>query len=115
MKNNIVKMLNEAASIAVQREDDRHFRVGSIAIRGDGAIVRAYNGAPKFPDRLHHSEGRLCRKLDRGAIVFVARTTKDGQWALSKPCVNCELALRRSYVKRVFYTIAPSEYGCIIF
>jgi len=115
MKNNIIKMLNEAVRISIQKEDDRHFRVGSVAVRGDGAIVRAYNGAPKFPERLHHSEGRLCRKLDRNAVVYVARTTKDGLWAMSKPCADCERALRRAYVKKVYYTIATKEYGCLYF
>jgi deoxycytidylate deaminase len=111
----ITKMLDEAVVISHMKEDDRHFRVGSIAVRGDGAIVRSCNGAPKFPTPAHHSEGRLCRKLDRGATVFVARTTKDGIWAMSKPCKDCERALRRAHVKRVYYTIGPSEYGCVIF
>lgn len=111
---NIIKMLNEAVVIANLKDDDRHFRVGSVAIRGDGAIVKSCNGAPKYPTPAHHSEGRLCRKLDRGAIVFVARTTKDGAWAMSKPCFFCEKALRGSYVKRVYYTISFNEYGCLI-
>lgn len=113
--NNIFKMLNEAVRISIRKEDDRHFRVGSIAVRGDGATVRSYNGAPKFPERLHHSEGRLCRKLDRGAIVYVARTTKDGLWAMSRPCVDCQRAMRRTRVVRVYFTVGPKEYGCIIF
>lgn len=113
--NNVVRMLNKAKAVSIQRDDDRHFRVGSIAIRGDGVMVQSYNGAPKFPDRLHHSEGRICRKLDRGAIVFVARTTKDGQWANSSPCFFCRQAMRRAHVKRVYYTLGPNEYGLLIF
>jgi deoxycytidylate deaminase len=111
----IVKMLNDAVKASILRDDDRTFRIGSVAIRGDGAVVRSYNGCPKFPTREHHSEGRLCRKLDRGATVFVARITRDGLWACSKPCPDCHRAMRRAYVKKVYYTIAPKEYGCIIF
>lgn len=114
MKNNIIKMLNEAAHVAAQKNDDRHFRVGSVAIRGDGTMVSAYNGAPKYPDRLHHSEGRLCRKLDRGATVYVARIRRDGELAMARPCNDCERALRRSYVKRVYYSISKTEYGCLL-
>lgn len=112
--NYIIKMLNEAAKSSILKDDDRNFRVGSVAIRGDGKLVRAYNGAPKFPTPEHHSEGRLCRKLDRGATVFVARVTKDGKWNMSKPCENCMRAMRRSYVKKIYYTISHMEYGTII-
>jgi deoxycytidylate deaminase len=113
--NKIVKMLNAAAVSANQKEDDRNFRVGSVAIRGDGTIVRSCNGAPKHPTPPHHSEARLCRKLDRDAIVFVARTTRDGKWSMSKPCQHCQRAMKRAYVKKVYYTISDMEYGCIIF
>lgn len=113
--NSILKFLHDAADMSCLKDDDRNFRVGSIGIRGDGKLVRSYNGAPKFPTPEHHSEGRLCRKLDRGAIVFVARVTKDGLWAMSKPCADCERAMRRAYVKKVYYTIGPNEYGCFLF
>jgi len=115
MKNHVRKMLNMAAKIARMKDDCRHFFIGAVAIRGDDVMVCSYNGAPKFPTPSHHCEARLSRKLDRGAIVYVARTTADGAWGLSKPCGNCELALRRSYVKKVYYTIAPNEYGCMTF
>lgn len=111
--NNIVSILNKAALVARRRVDDRSFIVGCIGIRGDGAMVSAYNGAPKFPTPTAHAEGRLCRKLDRNAYVFVSRVTKNGLWAMSKPCPDCERALRRAYVKRAYYTIGPNEYGCL--
>lgn len=112
--NSVIKMLHEAVIVSCQRHDDRNFRVGAIAIRGDGAIVKAYNGAPKFPMPEHHAEGRLCRKLDCGAIVYVARVTKDGKWAMSKPCPDCERLLRCYRAKKVYYTIAPNEWGCLL-
>lgn len=112
--NNVIRLLNLAAEVANRRIDDRNFRVGSLGVRGDGTIVSAYNGAPKFPTPLTHAESRLSRKLDRGAVVYVARTTRDGLWAMSKPCPDCERVLRRAYVKRVYYTIAPNEYGCLL-
>ena len=111
----ITRMLEEAVSIANHRDDDRNFRVGAIAIRADGVAVRAYNGRPDFPEPQHHAEARLCRKLDRGAVVFVGRTTKDGQWALSKPCQDCHQALQRSGAERVYYTVGPGKYAVIRF
>jgi deoxycytidylate deaminase len=111
---NIIYYLNMAVDVSIRRNDFRNFRVGSVGIRGDGAVTTSYNGAPKFPTPNHHSEGRLCRKLDHGATVFVARITRNGLWAMSKPCYDCERAMRRVRVKRVYYTIAPEEYGCLI-
>lgn len=112
--NNTIKMLNAAAKMSSLKDDDRNFRIGSVAIRGDGSMVRSYNGNPKSPTPEHHSEARLCRKLDRGAIVYVARITRDGKWNMSKPCEDCMRSMRRAYVKRIYYTIADKEYGVII-
>jgi tRNA(Arg) A34 adenosine deaminase TadA len=111
--NNIIKMLNAALKASQLKSDDRVFRVGSIAVRGDGTIVRSYNGNPLAPEPKHHSEARLCRKLDRDATVFVARSLANGMWSMSKPCENCMRAMRRSYVKRIYYTISHMEYGTI--
>jgi deoxycytidylate deaminase len=115
MKNKVRKFLNIAAKVARLKDDNRNFFIGAVAIRADDVTVYAYNGAPKYPTPEHHCEARLCRKLDKGAIVYVARTTNNGDWAMSKPCDNCTRILRRSKVKKVFYTIAPNEYGCITF
>ncbi len=115
MKSKVRKFLNVAAKMARIKEDNRHFFIGAVAVRGDDVTVYSYNGNPKFPTPEHHCEARLCRKLDKGAIVYVARTTADGSWAMSKPCCNCERTLKRSMVKKVFYTIAPNQYGCIEF
>lgn len=111
--NKVRKFLNVAAKIARMREDDRNFFIGAVAVRADDVTVYAYNGAPKYPTPEHHCEARIARKLDQGATVYVARTTADGKWALSKPCSGCERALRRAYVKKVYYTIRPNEYGCL--
>lgn len=103
-----------AGEWACSRKDERHFFIGAVAVRADDVIVYAYNGAPKFPTPEHHCETRLCRKLDRGAIVYLTRLTADGNWAMSKPCPNCERALRKAKVKKVYYTIRPNEYGCMV-
>lgn len=115
MKNKVTKLLNVAAKMSRLKDDCRHFFIGAVAIRGDDVTVYSYNGAPKFPERQHHAEARIARKLDKGATVFVARTMANGEWACSKPCANCTVALKRAYVKKVYYTIAAGEYGCMEF
>lgn len=111
---NVKKMLNLAANIARLQKADKNFFLGAVAIRNDGVMVSAYNGAPKFPTPQHHCEFRICRKLDKGAVVYLARTTADGTWALSKPCHKCEMILRKTQVHRVYYTIGPNEFACMI-
>ena len=114
------KMLIEAANIAVKNKvhkiDNRTFLLGAVGERNDGVLVSASNiAAPDYaPD--HHAETRLARKLTPNSTVWVARISrKDGSWALARPCSGCELRLRRAGIKRVVYTIAPNEWGVIVF
>jgi tRNA(Arg) A34 adenosine deaminase TadA len=106
------KLLNLAAKFARLYKDNRTFALGAVALRSDDVMVSAYNGNPCLPEPRAHCEVRLIRKLDYGAVVYLARVTKNGQWANSKPCANCERALRRAKVKKVFYTSGPNEWGC---
>lgn len=119
MKNNIERLLGMAAGAAMSRVINRgafpqHFRLGAAGLRKDGAYVVSYNGAQQAPEWKHHAEARLCRKLTPKSIVAVARVLVDGSWAMAKPCDNCRKCLERMGVKRVYYTIAPDEFGVII-
>lgn len=87
----------------------RHF---ALAIRADGALVHAVNSRIKEPAWQPHAEARLCRKVDVNAVVYVLREAK-GEWANSRPCENCQRLMKRKGVKRVYYTIGPSEYGVL--
>lgn len=108
----VIRMLTLAADISRLKDDGRRFFHGAVAWRGDGVLVSAVNGNPKFPDPYHHCERRLTRKLDKGSTVYLARVLADGTWANSKPCYDCELALKSSSVKRIFYTTGPQTYSC---
>ena len=95
--------------------DDRNFCLGAVAIRNDDVMVFAYNGNSVIPDHKTHCEARLVRKLDKGATVYLARTTANGQWANSKPCPNCMRALRRAKIRKVYYTSAPNYWEALEF
>lgn len=41
----------------------------------------------------------------RNATLYVARIGRDGTPMMSKPCANCQQALRDAGVKKVVYTI----------
>jgi len=110
----IPRLLRIAAKVACIRNDRRAFRLGAVAVRSDGALVAAYNGAAKTPSPSAHAEARVVRKLDQGAYVYIARVARGtGELANAKPCKNCERALRRARVKKAFYTVGPSEYGVL--
>lgn len=107
------KMLAMAAQFAKLGKDSRSFCLGAMAIRDDETIVYAYNGNPHYPTPAAHCEARLVRKLDKGATVYLVRLTKNGEWANSKPCPDCMRALKRKYVKKIYYTIAPKQYDSL--
>lgn len=76
-------------------------------------MVYAYNSPTPKPDRRVHAESRIARRLDVGAVVYVARMLRRGEMAMARPCSACEKALRSRGVKRVYYTISDNEFGIL--
>lgn len=110
------KNLRIAAGISVKGNKIRRAFLGAVGVRSDGIMVYSYNGCAENKKPEIHAEARLSKKLDVGATVYVARTRRDdGTIAMAKPCCHCENALRHRGVKKVFYTISESEWGCIEF
>ena len=112
------KMLQAAADTAIQgrnrRNDARTFLLGAVGIRNDGVLVSSKNIASTDCAPHHHAETRLVRKLTPGSTVWVARVAKGtGNWAMARPCPNCERRLRGSGVTKIVYTIGPNEWGVI--
>lgn len=98
-------MVRMASVFASAGDERRHFSLGAIGIRQDGAIVTARNEPTRVRNPCAHAEARLVRKLGKNApLVIVVRVTKNGQLAMAKPCHNCERALRFHKVQKVFYS-----------
>jgi len=115
MNRKIFSFFEIAGKIASSKDDGRSFLLGSIAIRKDGAIVKALNGPSQEPNRLAHSEYRISRQLDIGATVYVARVRlMDGSFGMARPCSSCMKVLRSKRVAKIYYTINDNEYGIII-
>lgn len=108
-----IDTLRFVAQMASDRRDERHFRIGALGVRKDGAVVFSQNGPALNKCPRIHAEVRLSGKLDVGSKVWVARQTSDGELAMAKPCKNCERTLRTRGVRRVIYSIGPSEYGIL--
>jgi tRNA(Arg) A34 adenosine deaminase TadA len=116
MRNKIWNYFEMAGKLACEKRDGRSFLLGSVGVRGDGAIVSAVNAISQEPNRLLHSEYKLSRRLDYGATVYVVRIRLlNGEYAISRPCFSCEKVLKSRRVKRIYYTISNNEYGVIDF
>lgn len=114
MRRDIFHYLEIAAQTAVNKQDERSFLIGCVGIRNDGTLVKSLNGPSKCPTREAHAEYRCCNKLDVGATLYVARVRIcDGAMGMSRPCQNCLKKIKSKRVKRVYYTIAPGEFGLI--
>lgn len=109
----ILELLKHAAIYAKKREDRRTFFVGAIAIRKDGVMVKARNEATHEPMPACHAEARVCKKIDVGSTVFVARAMANGCLALAKPCKRCQAILRSHKVNKVHYSVSDTEYGTL--
>jgi len=108
----IPRLLERAAGVSLGGSQDRKYYLGAIGVRTDGALVSAVNGGianQRTPSA--HAETRLCRKLDFGSTVYVARTAKNGDFAMARPCKGCILSMKRRGVRRCYYTIGPDEWG----
>jgi len=111
-----MKLLEVAAKIALGSANEnlhhnRQFLIGALAERTDGAIVVSHNITAPSPMPTAHAESRVLRKADARCTLYVARVTRDGLWAMSKPCANCQNLIRSRRVHKVYYTIAPGHYG----
>jgi tRNA(Arg) A34 adenosine deaminase TadA len=91
----------------------RHYRLGAVGIRSDGTIVSSSNIPCRHTQSEAHAEARLVRKLNHGSEVFVVRILRCGALANARPCKNCQTAMMRRGVRRVYYSISDVEYGCL--
>lgn len=114
--NSISKYFRIAKTAALNgdnKEVTRQYRIGAVGIRRDGATVVSNNVPSRLQEPAAHAENRLCRKLDRGAIVYVVRLRRDGGLAMARPCGNCREIMKVRGVKRCYYSINNNEYGVI--
>jgi hypothetical protein len=118
----MLERLLEAARYALNDnpDDKREALIGSVGERADGVVVFARNSAvldtevnsgEPWSFAPCHAEWRLAKKLDTGAVVYVARVKKDGSLAMARPCGGCERVLRSRKVSRVYYTVNATTYG----
>lgn len=112
MQRKIWSYFEIAGQLAISKDDKRTYLLGAVGVRKDGCMVVAMNGPTPTPNREIHAEYKLCRKLDHGATVYVARIrTGDGKFGNAKPCHACRKVLRSRRVNKVYYTKGLGKFG----
>jgi tRNA(Arg) A34 adenosine deaminase TadA len=107
----MLPLLRLAAYYALKGDPDRNFYLGCVIQRKDGAIIHSWNKKTEIPNPSTHAEARALQKADYKSTLYVARVTRDGGWAIAKPCTRCQARIRNKGIERVIYTIGPAEYG----
>lgn len=118
----MLELLRLAGEIALPTVDNdkRHFFIGAVGLRADGAQVVARNGAVQFYEQIKrnqllpgsHAETRCLKKMNCGGTLYVARIAKlNGEFAMSRPCLICRNHIKAKHVDKVYYTIDNNHYG----
>ncbi len=98
-----------ATEVATRRNDVRNFNIGCAIRRNDGVLISSANGPCNNRMPSAHAEARACRKATPDSIAYVVRVMKNGKLGLAKPCVYCQIRLRASGVRTVFYSSHDGE------
>lgn len=89
-------------------------RVYAVVLNKRGRIVgESANSYTKTHPRnkdtlrpyLHAEQRAILKARGQGVKLVVARVTKDGELAYSKPCEVCEMWIRESGIKSVEYSV----------
>lgn len=114
-QNRIRRYIEFAIRVANRAPLGQQFRMGCVIARGIDPISFGFNNMKKTHPRsrrfdfpfIHAEIAALIGISERdlwGSIAFVARVRKKTRTGLAKPCSGCEMELRRSGVKRVWFT-----------
>jgi len=107
------RLARQVASKGDTKEAKRHYRLGAVGLRSDGAIVTSSNIPHRVPEPNTHAERRLVKKLNWGSTVYVVRIKRDGKLAIARPCKKCQSAMLLRGIQRVYYSINEYEYGVL--
>lgn len=75
------------------------------SVRNEPRVVSMLKGSCTIHSEI--SALKSCRGSTKGAVIYNARisNTKDKYPMMSKPCKDCQKALKEAGIKKVFYTI----------
>lgn len=110
------------AKINSMRSTHPKFKMGCVIHTKDGAVggFNQIKTHPKStaPYHMLHAEidtilNAVKHKYDlEGATIYIYRETKDGNFAMAKPCDGCMIAIRKMKIAKVVYT-TNGGIGCL--
>ena len=109
------KMFKLAKKTAIHGKDCRRYHIGAVGIRTDGTIVKSKNIPCRLPEPQAHAEARVCKKLNKGSVIYVVRIYANGDYAMARPCRTCRKIMKSNGIKRCYYSVGNNEYGVINF
>ncbi len=96
-----------------ERSDHIKWQLGAVIAKGNRVVSSAPNkfrNAP-FIDHEHatvHAEANAIKAAGnrdlRGATIYVARKSRNGEAALARPCKNCMKTIVAAGIKEIVYT-----------
>jgi len=85
----------------------KNYIFSAVSIRAGGSIVISKNILTMNPNPAAHAERRVLAKAGKGSTLYLVRITRNGDWALAKPCKHCAAFIKNMKVKKVEYSVRP--------
>ena len=117
-------LLLNAAKIALptSSDDKRLFILGAIGRRQDGTIVKSKNGACRISThildiliprvRIMPKEGFAENSGSMLQFMYLAFQKENNELKMARPCSSCQAILRSYRVKKAYYSINSTHFGC---
>lgn len=106
--SNVSKRLRSLKELAykeaIKGVNNRH-KHGAVVMAGNRILAKACNNS----DNKSHAEVRAIKRIPHeskhlATSLIVVRATKSKKFGLSKPCKNCQKAIREANIKVVYYS-----------
>lgn len=109
MKIKFIKLAQKMSRLSTHSKA----RIGAVIANGSREVSRGYNSIKTHTrsntpyEDLHAEASAIVNagfREIRGCDIYVYRENKNGEMAISKPCIYCQDLIKRSGIRRVIYT-----------
>jgi tRNA(Arg) A34 adenosine deaminase TadA len=108
-----------AANLALRQARKSNYEPhqhGCVIVSGGTPLAVGWNSlrpaTPQLPCSVHAEVAALKQGDFRGCDLYVGRLTR-GKVALSRPCERCMIAIRKSGIRRVFFSVSEMQWDML--
>lgn len=97
-----------------RKSDHRNYHIGAVIVKKNKILSFGFNREKTHPKSLQPFQ-HLHAEIDaiigveyedlQGSTIYVFRENKQGQLAMSKPCMFCQAAIKQARIKNLCYTV----------